>query len=235
MLSVSGLSVEIEGVKVLRGVALALAPGRATMLVGRNGAGKTTTLRAVMGLVPRTAGTIALGDVDLDRLPANARARHGIGYAPEDRRLIGEFTVERNVLLPAIAIAMPREERRRRLEEVYDLLPQVAAMRARPGGGTSGGQGKMVALARALMVADRVLLLDEPFQGLAPALALDYARTLARLKAARGSMAILVTESSPKLLGAIADETLVIERGEIVAGPAGTSSAPDPDAPSRGR
>jgi branched-chain amino acid transport system ATP-binding protein len=153
--------------------------------------------------------------VALHRLPAHARAGQGVGYAPEDRRLIPAFNVEENILLPALAVNMPAPERARRLAEVYDLLPQLAAMRARPGGGVSGGQGKMVALGRALMVADRVLMLDEPFQGLAPALALDYARTLGRLRDSRPDLALLVTESSPHLLDALADETLVIERGVI--------------------
>ena len=111
---------------------------------------------------------------------------------------------------------MPAPELRQRLDEVYDLLPQLGTLRARPAGGVSGGQGKIVALGRALMIADKVLMLDEPFQGLAPALALDYARTLQRCHEQKRDIAILVTESTPKLLDAIASDTLLLERGEIV-------------------
>lgn len=213
MLRVEGIEVEIDGVQVLRGVSLDLEPGKVKILVGRNGAGKTTTLRSIMGLIPSRRGRVLLGDQRIDDLPAHTRPGLGIGYAPEDRRLVGEFTVEENILLPVLALALPPAEQKRRLENVYCLLPQVAEIRKRSGGSTSGGQGKMVALGRALMVAQKVLLLDEPFQGLAPALALNYAQTLARLKQDRGNIAFLVTESSPHLIEHIADETFQIERG----------------------
>jgi len=213
MLRVEGIEVEIDGVQVLRGVSLDLEPGKVKILVGRNGAGKTTTLRSIMGLIPSRRGRILLGDTRIDSLPPYARPGMGIGYAPEDRRLVSEFTVEENILLPALALALSPAEQKRRLEDVYGLLPQVAEIRNRSGGSTSGGQGKMVALGRALMVAQKVLLLDEPFQGLAPALALNYAQTLARLKQDQRDIAFLVTESSPHLIEHIADETFQIERG----------------------
>ena len=215
MLRIEGVSAAIAGVQVLRSVSLGLTSGRTTILIGRNGAGKTTTLRAIMGLLPVQGGSVRLGGEEIGMTPAYRRAAQGIGYAPEDRRLVPEFTVEDNILLPALALALPGPERKRRLDEVYALLPQLHTMRKRPGGGVSGGQGKMVALGRALMVARTALLLDEPFQGLAPALALDYARTLGDLRRSRPDLAILVTESTPALLDAIADETLQIERGEI--------------------
>ena len=215
MLRIEGVSAAIAGVQVLRSVSLGLTSGRTTILIGRNGAGKTTTLRAIMGLLPVQGGSVQLGGEEIGTTPAYRRAAQGIGYAPEDRRLVPEFTVEDNILLPALALSLPTAERTRRLDEVYALLPQLKTMRKRPGGGVSGGQGKMVALGRALMVARTALLLDEPFQGLAPALALDYARTLGELRRNRPDLAILVTESTPALLDAIADETLQIERGEI--------------------
>ncbi|MCR4522739.1 MULTISPECIES: ATP-binding cassette domain-containing protein [Bosea] len=215
MLRIEGVSAAIAGVQVLRSVSLGLTSGRTTILIGRNGAGKTTTLRAIMGLLPVQGGSVRLGGEEIGATPAYRRAAQGIGYAPEDRRLVPEFTVEDNILLPALALSLPAAERARRLDEVYALLPQLKTMRKRPGGGVSGGQGKMVALGRALMVARTALLLDEPFQGLAPALALEYARTLGELRRNRPDLAILVTESTPALLDAIADETLQIERGEI--------------------
>jgi ABC-type branched-subunit amino acid transport system ATPase component len=185
-------------------------------LIGRNGAGKTTTLRAIMGLLSLDGGAIHLDADDLVNSPAHHRAQAGIGYAPEDRRLVAELNVEENIRLPALALKLTKMEAKRRLDEVYALLPQLHVLRERPGGGVSGGQGKMVALGRALMVARKVLLLDEPFQGLAPALALDYARTLGELRAHRPELALLITESSPALLDKIAERTLQIERGEIL-------------------
>lgn len=215
MLRMEGVTVAIAGVQVLRSVSLGLTSGKTTILIGRNGAGKTTTLRAIMGLLPVEAGAVHLDGQEISTTPAYQRATQGIGYAPEDRRLVPEFTVEDNILLPALALSLPATERARRLDEVYALLPQLHTMRKRPGGGVSGGQGKMVALGRALMVARTALLLDEPFQGLAPALALNYAHTLGELRRGRPDLAILITESTPALLDAIADETLQIERGEI--------------------
>jgi ABC-type branched-subunit amino acid transport system ATPase component len=217
MLTMQNVRVSIEGVRVLRGVSCELAEGMTTVLIGRNGAGKTTTLRAIMGLLPLDQGQLKLDSDDLRLHPTHYRARAGIGYAPEDRRLVADFSVEDNVRLPALALGVAAAEIRRRIEEIYTLLPQLHTIRMRPGGGVSGGQGKIVALGRALMVARKVLLLDEPFQGLAPALALDYARTLGDLRGHRPELAMLITESTPKLLDGIADRTLQIERGEIVS------------------
>ena len=217
MLSLDKVQVSIEGVRVLRDVSCDIVEGKTTVLIGRNGAGKTTTLRAIMGLLSLDGGAIHLDADDLVNSPAHHRAQAGIGYAPEDRRLVAELNVEENIRLPALALKLTKMEAKRRLDEVYALLPQLHVLRERPGGGVSGGQGKMVALGRALMVARKVLLLDEPFQGLAPALALDYARTLGELRKHRPELALLITESSPALLDKIAERTLQIERGEILA------------------
>lgn len=217
MLSLDKVSVSIEGVRVLRDVSCEIVPRKTTVLIGRNGAGKTTTLRAIMGLLVLDGGWIRLDADELSRMPAHTRARAGIGYAPEDRRLIPELSVEENIRLPALALKLDKAEIARRLNEIYMLLPELHVMRARPAGGVSGGQGKMVALGRALTVARKVLLLDEPFQGLAPALALDYARTLGELRKHRPELAMLITESTPALLDRIADRRLQIERGEIFA------------------
>jgi branched-chain amino acid transport system ATP-binding protein len=215
MLRLEGVTISIAGTQVLRAVSLALTPGKTTILIGRNGAGKTTTLRTIMGLLPLEGGSIRLGDQEIGTTPAYRRAYQGIGYAPEDRRLVAAFNVEDNISLPALALALPLAERARRLDEIYALLPQLHLMRKRPGGSVSGGQGKMVAFGRALMIARTALLLDEPFQGLAPALALEYARTLGELRRSRPDLTILVTESTPALLDGIADNTLQIERGGI--------------------
>jgi len=215
MLLLEKVRVRFNDQLVLRDVNMTVRASRTTALVGRNGAGKTTTLRSIMGLLPLEGGRILFDDLDLATVAVHDRARLGIGYAPEDRRLISDISVEDNLLLPAVALSLPSVERRRRLEEVYALLPQNAEIRRRPAGVLSGGQGKMIALGRALMVGTRFVLLDEPFQGLAPALALSYADTLAQLRQKRSGLGFLITESTPKLLEKIVDTSLAIERGEV--------------------
>ncbi len=216
MLELQGVSVDIAGAPVLRGVSLHVPARGRVALIGRNGAGKTTTLRALMGLLPLRGGRVLLGGEDATAVPAHHRPRLGIGYAPEERRLFGSFTVRQNLLLPAEVLRLPEPEIRRRMDAVLSLLPELADLSARRAAGLSGGQGKMVALGRALMVGTRAVLLDEPFQGLAPALALRYAEALRSLHAAFPEVALLITESNPQLLRPLVDSTYVIERGELV-------------------
>ncbi|ESR23447.1 ABC transporter ATP-binding protein [Lutibaculum baratangense] len=216
MLVLHNARVEFGGHTVLRDVSFELPQGRTTVMIGRNGAGKTTTLRTIMGLLPLSAGRITIDGQDLAEVPDHGRAALGIGYAPEDRRMIPGFTVEENLLLPTLALKLDQSTTRERLGSVYELMPELRELSRRPGGSLSGGQGKMVALGRALMVATRVILLDEPFQGLAPALALNYARTLAKVRDQRKDLTLLVTESSPQLLGGVTDRALQIERGEVM-------------------
>jgi branched-chain amino acid transport system ATP-binding protein len=215
MLRLDQVRVRFHDQVVLRGVNMDVPASKTTVLIGRNGAGKTTTLRTIMGVLPLQSGRMLLDDLDLAGLAAHERAGLGIGYAPEDRRLIPDFSVQDNILVPAIALKLAAAERRRRLDEVFALLPEVAEFRQRSGGVLSGGQGKMVALGRALMAGTRYVLLDEPFQGLAPALALAYANTLVRLRQNRPQLGLLITESTPRLLDKIVDFSLLIERGEI--------------------
>ncbi|GAB5601659.1 ABC transporter ATP-binding protein [Thermus sp. FJN-A] len=215
-LRAEGLRVVLQGFEVLRGVSLTVGPREAVALVGRNGAGKTTTLRSLMGLLPLKEGRILLDGLHLESLPPHRRAALGLGYAPEDRRLVGHLSVEDNLLLPAWALRLPPAEAGARLEEVYALLPELRRLRGRAAGALSGGEGKMVALGRALMVGRRVVLLDEPFQGLAPALAQRYAETLARVRKEKGEVAFLITESNPRLLRGVADRFYGIERGSVV-------------------
>jgi branched-chain amino acid transport system ATP-binding protein len=134
MLRLDQVRAGIEQHLVLRNVSFSIMPSRTTVLIGRNGAGKTTTLRSIMGLLSLDGGRILLDDLDLATVPSYQRAGLGIGYAPEDRRLIADFLVEENLLLPAIAMKLPADERKRRLAEIYELLPEVAALRKRPAG-----------------------------------------------------------------------------------------------------
>jgi len=215
MLALDGVDVAIAGTRVLRGVSLRIDAGARVALVGRNGAGKTTTLRAIMGLVPLTAGRIGFANTNLAEVPAHKRTALGIGYAPEERRLFPTFTVEQNLRLPAEVLKLPEAEIARRLEKAYAILPELRDLAVRRAGGLSGGQGKMVALGRALMVGTKLVLLDEPFQGLAPALAKRYGEALLRLREAEPGLAVLISESNPDLLKPMVDSAFLIERGEV--------------------
>jgi branched-chain amino acid transport system ATP-binding protein len=214
MLALDSVDVSIAGVRILRGVSFAVKPSETVALIGRNGAGKTTTLRAVMGLIEADGGIRFAGN-DLRKVAAARRPRLGIGYAPEDRRLFSAFTVEENILLPGQVAGYSTERLNSSLDRVYTILPELREMAARPAGAVSGGQGKMVALGRALMIGSRLIMLDEPFQGLAPALARRYADALARLRDEDREVTLIITESNPALLRNFADRVLVIDRGEI--------------------
>lgn len=214
MLSFENINVAIAGAPVLRNVSFALQPGASAALIGRNGAGKTTTVRTIMGFTD-ASGTVRLGGEDLGPIAPHRRPALGLGYAPEDRRLFSAFTVEENILLPGRVAKLSADETRRRLERAYSVLPELKELSKRPAGSVSGGQGKMVALGRALMLGTRLLILDEPFQGLAPVLAQRYAEALRRLRSQDKDITLLITESNPKLLETFADVTLTIERGEI--------------------
>ena len=215
MLEIRDLSAQIEGVQVLRRATLSLEEGATVALIGRNGAGKTSLLRAIMGLMTVTGGAISFDGKPLDTVKAHERPRLGIGYAPEDRRLFSTFTIEENIRLPAEVMKLGEAEIARRLERIYAVLPELADLRQRPAAGLSGGQGKMAALARALMVGSRVILLDEPFQGLAPVLANRYAAALRALRDSHPDIALLITESNPSLLRNFAGRAYAIERGEV--------------------
>lgn len=207
-----GVRVHIGAFRILRGVNLEVPDGEVVALVGRNGAGKTTTIKSILGLVPVDAGTITLEDRRLEQVPPHRRARLGIGYVPEDRRLIGALTVEENVLLPAWANGLP--DAAERLAWIYQLIPEARELARRRATVLSGGQQKLVALARALMTGRRLLLLDEPFAGLAPALAQRLGNAVRDLRGE--GLSVLLAESELGLIGQLADRVYTIERGEIV-------------------
>jgi len=215
MLKLHKASTRIAGITVLREIDLALPPGRLVAVVGRNGAGKTTLLRVMMGLLPLSAGRITLDGIDLGGAPGHGRTALGLGYAPEDRLIYPTFTVEENLRLPCEVLGLSTPQIAQRLERVLDVVPQLAPMLARSGAALSGGQGKMAALGRALMVGTRYVLLDEPFQGLAPVLANHYAESLQRLHQSDPTLCIIVTESNRSLLRDLPDTTLTLERGEL--------------------
>ncbi len=210
MLSVANLDVSIGAMHILREVSLEVPSGSMIGLIGRNGAGKTTLMKAIMGLL-KASGSVRFEGDDLLRAPTHSRARLGIGYMPEDRRLIPELTAEENVLVPAWAARLP--DARERLARIYEYVPEMRELGPRKGSQLSGGQQKLAALARALMCGTRLLLLDEPFEGVAPALAQRLAEVIAGLKQA--GVSVMLSESDLQHSERLVDRVVTIDRGAI--------------------
>jgi len=211
LLKIESLNVAIQSVQILREVSLTLPTGTMAGLIGRNGAGKTTLMKSVMGLLSASSGRVECDGHDLRAIPTHARTRLGIGYMPEDRRLIPDLSVEENILVPAWALGLP--DARERLERVYRLIPEARAFGPRKGLQLSGGQQKLAALARALMCGTRLLLLDEPFEGVAPALAQRLVEVIASLK--KEGMSVLLSESDLQHSERMVDRIVVIDRGAV--------------------
>jgi branched-chain amino acid transport system ATP-binding protein len=211
MLKLERVSVSIGPVAILRNVSLEVGKGQFAGLIGRNGAGKTTLMRTIMGLLAQREGTVQLEGRALGGVPTHRRVSLGIGYMPEDRRLVPGLSVEENVLLPAWAARLP--DTQARLERAYRAIPEVAEFRARKALHLSGGQQKLVALARAMMAGTRLLLLDEPFEGVAPVLARRLAEVIAGLR--ETGLAAILSESSLAHAHGLLDRVFVIDRGAV--------------------
>ena len=214
-LIVDGLDAWYGGARILTTISLTVAPGEVVALLGRNGAGKTTTLRAIFGLIPSRTGRMlgrmqAFGH-DLTRLPPHRIARLGLGYVPEDRRIFAELTVAENLEVgrqPPRADLPPWTPK-----HLYALFPNLAAIRDRTAGQLSGGEQQMLAVARTLMGNPRILLLDEPSEGLAPRMVQAIAGMIAHMRAA--GVGVLLAEQTLTLAGTVADRAYIIEKGEI--------------------
>lgn len=211
MLEIRDLDVSIHAVEILRGVELDLPDGAMAGLIGRNGAGKTTLMRTIMGLLAYHRGSIRFQGKDLKTVPTYAISRLGFGFMPEDRRLVPELTVEENILVPAWAVGSSEMEKR--LELVYWMIPEVKASADRKAMQLSGGQQKLVALGRALMSGTKLLLLDEPFEGVAPALSMRLVEVVSVLK--KEGISIILSESDLKHSSGMLDRVFRIDRGVV--------------------
>ena len=211
MLRLEGISVSIGPVGILRNVSLEVGAGEFAGLIGRNGAGKTTLMRTIMGLLGHGSGTMDFEGAPLAGVPPHRRVSLGIGYMPEDRRLVPGLSVEENVLLPAWSARL--RDTPERLARVYSAIPEVAEFRARKALHLSGGQQKLVALARAMMAGTRLLLLDEPFEGVAPMLARRLAQVIAGLR--QSGLSAVLSESSLAHAHGLLDRVFVIDRGAV--------------------
>jgi branched-chain amino acid transport system ATP-binding protein len=213
MLSLSNLKVDIEGSRILDGISLTVAAGELVCLIGRNGAGKTTTLRSIMGYRRSVSGDIAFEDADLTKLPTWQIAQRGIGFSPEESEVYADLTVAENIELSTWTRPQGRPAAAR-IEEAYTVFPNLRQYLARGGAQLSGGERKMVSIARALTLDPKLLLLDEPFEGLSPAIIPVIARGVASIRAM--GKGILIAESNVHHIPDYVDRIYVLERGEVM-------------------
>ena len=212
MLAVDHLDQYYGGSHILRDLSFAVPAGKVTALLGRNGVGKTTLLRTLMGLVPIAGGVIRFGEADLTRAAPYERVRAGIGYVPQGREVFPRLTVAEN-----LEMGLATKPRGTQVpERVFELFPVLRQMLRRRGGDLSGGQQQQLAIGRALAGGPRLLVLDEPTEGIQPSIIKDIERAI-RALAATGEMAILLVEQYYDFARSLADQYLVMERGEIIA------------------
>lgn len=212
MLKVDRLDASIGPTRILRAIDLEVPAGSMCGLIGRNGAGKTTVMRTIMGLLRATAGSVEFDGQDLVPMDGHRRAHLGIGYMPEDRRLVPQLTTEENIMVPVWATHLANSQQR--LRWIYGLMPEVEEFRHRRASELSGGQQKFVAFGRALMAGTRLLLMDEPGEGIAPVFVRRMIEIMKDLK--DEGQAVLVAESNDVHISHLLDQTFVIERGSIV-------------------
>ena len=213
MLRVKDLEVDIQGSPVLRGASFEINAGELVCLVGRNGAGKTTSLRTIMGFRAPTAGTIDFDGRSVIGLKPHQVARLGVGFAPEESEVFGELTVAENIAMPTWTCP-ERGPAEVRIADAFRVFPQLERYRARGGHALSGGERKMVSIARALALAPKLLLLDEPTEGLSPVVVPAILDGLASIRAS--GHAVFIAESNIHHVPEITDRLYVIERGEII-------------------
>ena len=213
MLAIDTLTVDIQNSRILRGISMQVAAGQLVCLVGRNGAGKTTTFRTLMGFLRPVSGTIGFDGTAIGGLATHRIAQLGIGYAPEESQVFGDLNVAENIELPTWTRPQGRDAQTR-IDLAYEIFPKLRQYAARGGNQLSGGERKMVSIARALALDPRLLLLDEPFEGLSPAIIPALSEGIASIR--RLGHAILMAESNVHHIPEYADVLYVLERGEII-------------------
>jgi urea transport system ATP-binding protein len=222
MLAVESINQYYGGSHILRGVGFEAGLGEVTVVLGRNGVGKTTLLKSLMGVVPVKTGTVKLDGQDITRATSYERVRRGIGYVPQGREIFGRLTVEDNLRMGLATkpggTPIPGE--------LFELFPVLKQMLQRRGGDLSGGQQQQLAIARALAAGPKLLMLDEPTEGIQPSIIKDIGRVI-RMLADRKTMAIVLVEQYYDFAAEIADQYLVMERGEVVARGRGQDMAAD--------
>ena len=213
MLTLSGLRAGYGATPVLHGIDLVLAPSECAAVLGRNGVGKTTLMRAITGAITTTGGSIRFDGTDLGALKAHERARLGISHVPQGREIFPKLTVLENL---RVGTAARRDRRNDAVDRIFEEFPMLAQRRRARGGSLSGGQQQLLALARALVTAPRLLLLDEPSEGIQPSVLDEIAEVIGRINAERG-IAVLAVEQNLEFAARIAQRSLILEKGEIIA------------------
>lgn len=212
MLTVTKLNQYYGGSHILRDLSFTLPPGKVTTLLGRNGVGKTTLLRSLMGLVPVATGSVLLNDKDITTAKPYERARSGIGYVPQGREIFPRLTVGENLEMGLATLS----GNARLPPRIFEMFPVLKQMLHRRGGDLSGGQQQQLAIGRALAMGPKLLILDEPTEGIQPSIIKDIERVI-RTLAESGEMAILLVEQYYDFARSLADQYIVMERGEIIA------------------
>jgi urea transport system ATP-binding protein len=214
LLQVDKLNQYYGAAHTLRGVSMTVEKGQCVALLGRNGVGKTTLLKCLMGVLPAASGKVVFNGQDITRLKPHERARLGIAYVPQGREIFARLTVEENLLMGMATLPARRAAAIK--GEVYELFPVLKDMLGRRGGDLSGGQQQQLAIARALLAEPKLIILDEPTEGIQPSIIKDIERVI-RLLRERGDMGILLCEQYFDFAHALADKFVVLSRGEVVA------------------
>ncbi|HZR03594.1 MAG TPA: urea ABC transporter ATP-binding subunit UrtE [Burkholderiales bacterium] len=214
MLTVSHLNQYYGSSHTLRDVSFDLPIGKVTALLGRNGVGKTSLLKCLMGVLPIRSGRIGLRGEDVTTMPPYERVRRGIGYVPQGREIFPRLTVEENLLMGMASLS--KASARSIPNEIFDMFPVLKTMLHRRGGDLSGGQQQQLAIARALVMKPKVLMLDEPTEGIQPSIIKEIERAI-RALSHRGDMAILLVEQYFDFARELADQFIILRRGEVVA------------------
>jgi len=213
MLTLSEINVSYDGSRILRGVNIAVPEKSLVCLMGRNGVGKTTTLKSIVGLVKTDAGSVKLNGEEISAMPADARARKGLGYVPQGRDIFPNLTVWENL---KISLVVSGKKANGQVDRVLELFPVLKEMMQRKGGVLSGGQQQQLAIARALLTEPKVLILDEPTEGIQPNIIDQIGETLIKIKK-EGKISILLVEQYLDFCVAVGDSFFIMDRGAIVA------------------